>query len=276
MLFVNPDMKKILFQVSILIALFFGTWFTLNQLDWMRIFKVKQMEQTTEEKLGNLIWDLFNRHEKEIRNKKITDPLDSILSKICLKNNIDRKQIKLHIIQGDEINAFALPNNHLVIYKGLIAASESEAELSGVIGHELAHIELNHVMKKLIKEVGLSVLISMTTGHKDSEVVKNAAKLLSSTAYDRSLEQEADVKSVDYLIKADMDPEPFANFLYKVAERESKAGKHLSWISTHPDSKERAEYIIEYSGTKSAKKQAVLAQSTWATLQDNLLKLGKD
>lgn len=231
-------MKKILLQVSIIIALFFGTWFTLYQFDWMAFFKIKQVEQKTEEKLGNLIWDWFHKSGKEIQNQEVIGPIDSILSKICLKNNIDRKQIKLHLLETDEVNAFALPNNHLVIYTGLIAASENEAELSGVIGHELAHMKLNHVMKRLIKEVGLSVLISMTTGNRDSEILKKTAKLLSSTAYDRNLEKEADIKSADYLMNADMDPEPFSNFFFKLGEKGYIAREELSWISTHPDSKE--------------------------------------
>ena len=196
--------------------------------------------------------------------------VDSLVTKICSANKIDRKTIKLHILNKDEINAFALPNGHLIVYTGLILNSDSQEELSGVIGHEIAHIEMNHVTKKLVKEIGFSAIISMTTGNGGPEMIKEAAKLLSSTAFDRSMEKEADIKSVDYLVKAKINPEPFADFLYKLSVRENNATKYLSWISTHPESKERAEYIIEYSKDRKANYQSVLSKDSWQKLKEKI------
>ena len=133
-----------------------------------------------------------------------------------------------------------------MVYSGLITDCENEAELCGVISHELAHIEKHHVMNKLVKEMGLSVLISMSTGNGQAETIKTIIKQLSSSAYDRELETEADFTAVDYLIKAGIAPEPFANFLYRLAEESKVLPKQLYWISTHPESKERAEKIIEH------------------------------
>ena len=86
------------------------------------------------------------------------------MSKVCRANSIDRGKIKVHVLENSEVNAFALPAGHLVIYSGLIDDAGSAEELSGVICHELAHITEKHVMKSLAKELGLSVLISATTG----------------------------------------------------------------------------------------------------------------
>jgi len=122
------------------------------------------------------------------------------------RNNIEKTQIIIHVLNNKEVNAFVLPNGHLVLYSGLIVAAENQEELSGVICHELAHIELNHVVKKLIKEVGLSVLISMTTGG-GTDIIKETAKMLSTTAFDRSMEKKADIKAVEYLVKANINPE---------------------------------------------------------------------
>lgn len=89
------------------------------------------------------------------------------------------------------MNAFSLPDGHLIVFSGLILNSDSPEELAGVVGHELAHIELNHVMKKLVKEVGLSTLISLITGNSGSDMIKETAKTLSLTAFDRNLEKDA-------------------------------------------------------------------------------------
>lgn len=263
-------MKKLFIQALIMVTMFFTVFFALNQVNWMLVFSINQLTKTTEEKLGDMFWDLYNKAEKEIKNPKATGPTDSIVSKICISNGIDKGKIKIHIIESSEVNAFILPNNHLVINSGLILNSENEAELCGVICHELAHMEMNHVMKKLIKEVGLSVLISMTAGNSSSEMIRETAKLLSSTAYDRNLEKEADIKAVDYLLKANINPEPFANFLYRLSEKESEIVSRLIWVSTHPDSKERSKYIIEYYNNRTQNFQLVLMPETWENFKEYL------
>jgi predicted Zn-dependent protease len=266
-------MKKIIIQGAISVLLFFGTWFVLTKIDWVSVLKVQKVTDKTEEKLGDLFWEIFQRTEKENKDQFIVNSIDSIVTQICIANNIDRTFIKVHILNKDDINAFALPNGHLIVYSGLVINSDNQEELSGVICHEIAHIKLNHVMKKLVKEIGLSVLISMTTGNGGSEIIKETAKMLSSSAFDRSLEKEADIKAVDYLLNAKINPEPFAEFLFKLSETENEATKYLSWISTHPDSKERAEYIIEYSKNKKTNYTGVMSTDTWDKLKVKLNEL---
>ena len=263
-------MRKTIIQGLITIMLFFSTWFALTQIDWITVFKVQKVTDKTEEKLGDLFLEIFQNNEKENKNPFVVNSIDSIVTKICSENKIDRELIKVHILDKGEINAFAIPNGHLIVYSGLMINSDNQEELSGVICHEIAHIQLNHVMKKLVTEIGLSALISMTTGNGGSEVIKETAKMLSSSAFDRNLEKEADIKAVDYLIKAKINPEPFANFLFKLSAKDNEATKYLTWISTHPDSKERAEYIIEYSKDKKTKYEAVMTIDTWDKLKEKL------
>jgi predicted Zn-dependent protease len=244
-------MKRIIAELVLTVAVILVVWLGLSQVDWMKLLNIRQTTQNTEERIGDLFWKMLKNSETEITSDSIFVPVDSMLTHICTSNSIDRKKIKLHLLRKDEINAFALPNNHLVVYSGLIAACENEAELYGVIGHELAHMEKNHVMNKLIKEVGLSVLISMSTGNGNSEAIKSAIKQISSSAYDRKLETEADLTAVDYLEKAGIDPEPFANFLYRLADEIKNLPSQIYWISSHPESKERAEKIIERIKGKS-------------------------
>jgi predicted Zn-dependent protease len=239
-------MKKILIELGITVSVIIAVWFGLSQVDWMRLLKIEKSTQNTEEKIGDLFWKVLKNSEQEITSESVVGPIDSMLTKICTSNMIDRSKIKLHLLRKDEINAFALPNNHLVVYSGLIAACDDESELYGVIAHELVHIEKHHVMNKLVKEIGLSVLISMSTGNGQAETIKSVIKQLSSSAYDRKLETEADLTAVDYLIKAGIDPEPFANFIYRLSDESKVLPKQIYWISTHPESKERAEKMIEH------------------------------
>jgi len=263
-------MKRTIFQGLITVLLFFGTWFALSQIDWMNVFNVKQVTSKMEQKLGTLLWEFFKKSEKENTNIDVINTLDTIVNHICESNNISNEELKIHIINKDEINAFALPYGHLIVYSGLIINSENQEELTGVICHEIAHIELNHVMKKLIKEIGLSVVISMATGNGGPEVINETIKMLSSSAFDRSLEKEADSKAVDYLINAKVNPKPFADFLYKLSEKENEGSKYMKWLSSHPESKGRAAYIIEYSKGKSTDYKPIISQITWDKLIEEL------
>lgn len=265
-------MNKAITQGLIAVALFFSIWFGLTQIDWVTLFRVRKITDRTEEKLGDLFWKSVQQNEVENTNLFVANAIDSLVTKICLSNNIDREYIKVHIFENEEINAFAMPNGHLIIYTGLIISAENQAELSGVICHEIAHIELNHVMKKLVKEIGLSTLISITAGNGGTEIVKATAKMLSSSAFDRTLEKEADIKAVDYLVNAKINPQPYADFLYKLASSQDEASAYWQWVSTHPDSKERAEYIVEYSKSKFTKFTSVIAVDTWYKMQEELLK----
>ncbi|MCC6257060.1 MAG: M48 family metalloprotease, partial [Chitinophagaceae bacterium] len=123
------------------------------------------------------------------------------------------------------------------------------------------------IMKKLIKEIGLSALITISTSGGDSEIIKEVLKKLTASAYDRTLEKEADLKAVEYLKNADISAEPFANFLYEIALRQGDEPRYLTWINTHPDTKERAAYILEKSKEYRVINKPVLTPSSWKKLK---------
>ncbi|HLA54836.1 MAG TPA: M48 family metallopeptidase [Flavobacterium sp.] len=258
--------KKTIFQGAVVIVSFVAIWLAFSQVDFMRLFHVDKVNNTTAEKLGDMIWESIERTETVITNDSVVKPIDKLITHIADKNGFDRKDIKLHIVEKDEVNAFALPGNHLVVYTGLIKDCDNESELAGVLGHEMAHIEKDHVMKKLVKEVGFSVLVSVATGGRGQQMAGQIAKTLSSSAYDRKLESEADIASVDYLIKADLDPEQFANFMFKMANDKTLPAEFY-WISTHPESEERAKAIVEYIKGKRITKKEVLSAKDWESFK---------
>lgn len=233
-------MMKILKQALVSLLLFATVLYGFSRVNWLSVFHLE--EDVIEEKLGKIYWDFFSDTEELVEDEEVLQPVDSLLAYLCRANGIERP-VKLHIAKSSEVNAFALPDRHLVVYSSLIADCRNEMELCGVMAHELAHMEKGHVMKKLIKEVGLSVLAGMVAGN-DGGVLKETARLLSSTAYDRTLESEADECAVAYLVEADINPEPLGDFLYRLSEEEDVSSL-AEWVSTHPDSKKRSSMIWE-------------------------------
>ena len=252
-------MTKAFFQLLLLIAMFVGTWQLLSRVNFVKYFKVEtNTGKLNEQKIGDLFWKTIQQTDIENDNDSVKILLNKIKFRICKANKIDAHQIKIHVIDKPEINAFAMPNKHLIVYTRLIQDCKNADELTGVMAHEIAHMQHDHVMKKIIKEAGLGIVVSIIGGNASGAVIRNILHKISSTAYDRSLESDADETAVQYMVKADVDPEGFGNFLYRMGEDESDAPKQLYWISTHPESKERAAVIFSLMKKQTYKKTPVL------------------
>lgn len=264
-------MNKTLQQGIILIGLFASALFLMMQIDWMKVLNLENASKNTEEKLGELIWESVKRENEELDLENLNTVVDSIVNVICKANDINSEKIKWKIVDNPQINAFALPDGYVVLYSGLIKAANNAEELTGVICHEIAHIEHGHVMQKLMKEIGFSVLLSMTTGNGSGEIIGGAVKTLSSSAFDRDHEKEADLSAVDYMQAAKIDCEPFALFMYNMAKGESELADYMTWMNSHPDSEERAAYIVEYTVQSEVEKNKILSDSTWNKGKKTLL-----
>ena len=162
--------KKIFLQSIVSAMLFLIVLFSFSRVDWLSVFDLR--ETVIEEKLGDMYWDLYSGSAVFLESDTVLAPLDSLLSHLCEANDIERDKIKLHVVQSNEVNAFAFPDNHLVVFTSLIAKCENQEELCGVMAHEIAHMQKGHIMKKLVKEVGLSALVGMASGGQSGEVLR--------------------------------------------------------------------------------------------------------
>ena len=82
--------KKIILPGLLIIIAFFGLFYGLSQIDWVNEFHVKQIRSSSENKIGDLIWDEISSTEKVITNDSISKTLDKLLEPICKNNKIER------------------------------------------------------------------------------------------------------------------------------------------------------------------------------------------
>ena len=82
----------------VIVALFFGVWMLLSQIDFVKHFKVKEAKSGTEKTIGDIIWDEIENTETIIFDDSIVNTLDSLLLPICKENGIERDSLKVHII----------------------------------------------------------------------------------------------------------------------------------------------------------------------------------
>jgi len=262
-------MKKIIIQFLILAIAFFGLWFALSQFHFTGYFKVKSLSRSTEEKLGNVMIDYLNKTEQQVDSDSVLTILKRIEGRICRYNNIDSSAIKLYVFRNKEVNAFALPGKKLILYSGIIGDSQNPEELSSVVAHEIAHMKHRHVIKKLTKEFGISMLMVLASSDAGTQIVKELLKVISSTSFDREMEREADSSATGYLIRAHIDPRHFSDFLFRISREKTGIPENFEWINTHPDTKERIAAIIKLRRNHVIQSLPVLSDADWHCLKRN-------
>lgn len=255
--------SKLFYQILVLALGFILVWQGLSRFDFVGYFDLKRFSREQEEKIGELLYKILKKTSQESENENVMLLLDSLKTKICLAAEIDPDSIKIRVIQDETVNAFALPGRQIVFFTGLISASDHPEEVAGVMAHELAHITNNHVSKKIMKDAGFAYIASAGGGQVSSEILKNLLHQLSSTAFDRVQESEADKVATQTLMKSGINPEYFASFLEKLSKDENQIGVNLEWISTHPESKKRADAVRDLAVGFKTNQLPVVSDSLW-------------
>lgn len=149
-----------------------------------------------------------------------------------------RESIWITIVDAPFPNAFALPDNSIIVTDDLIALAEHPDELTGVIAHEIAHIERNHIMTNVIRQIGAGIFFDVVFGGAGAgQAVAIASVNLAGLRYSRSDEADADQRGLDYLDATGIDAGGLARLFDRLAEED---GDIPTLISSHPATAERA------------------------------------
>lgn len=256
-------MRKVVLQLTVMVCFFFAMWWGLSMLPWRRWFNISELSKKKEKQISEMVLRTYRKGRKEIKGDSVLYTVNLIRDKICLANGIDTGDIHLHVFEDEEVNAFTIPMGHIIIHSALIKECDNPEMLAGVMAHEIAHSELNHITKRLATEIGLATLLSVAGDN--SGIIMRIIHTLSSTGFDRKQETEADNTGMRYLEKARIDTRPMAGFLNKLAEKEKNVPESLEWVSTHPNPGKRAKAILAKS--RQGNHQAVIDSTGWARLK---------
>lgn len=151
----------------------------------------------------------------------------------------------IKVIDSEEVNAMALPGGFFYVNTGLIRAASEEAELAGVMAHEIAHVAARHSTEQVSKGrfFNFASLPLIFLGGPAGYGIRQAAGLmlpLQMLRFNRRAEREADFLGLQYLYKAGYDPTAFVSFFEKVKSQEKrKSGFLAKALSTHPVTEDR-------------------------------------
>ncbi len=144
----------------------------------------------------------------------------------------------------DMVNAFAIPGGGIYVFTGLLLAMDDEAELAGVMGHEVAHVTRRHIAQRLVAIYSTEIISQMAFGEEPGllrQLVTAVAQQGFMLSYSRSNERDADYWGVRYVVDAGYDPGGLIDFFAKLGE----APQPPAFLSTHPNPAERVQNIQE-------------------------------
>lgn len=154
----------------------------------------------------------------------------------------DDFQWRVRIIHDDTtLNAFCTPGGYIYIYTGILKYMDNEAELAGVLGHEIGHADMRHSTRQMTKIYGLDVLLSIVAGNR--QMVKQVTEGIIGLKFSRDHETEADQCSVKYLCPTPYAADGGAGFFEKMEAAGSAGGKTPEFLSTHPSPEGRIEHF---------------------------------
>ena len=154
----------------------------------------------------------------------------------------NRDDIWITIVDADFPNAFALPDDSIIVTDDLIQLAGHPDELTGVLAHEIAHIERNHVMTNPVRQMGAGIFFDIVFGGAGAgQAIAVASVNLAGLRYSRGDEQEADTRGLDYLDAAGIDTGGLARMFDRFRDvAETEGGEIPTLLSSHPATPARA------------------------------------
>lgn len=207
---------------------------------------------STEKKIGEQLY------KSNLSGQKI-DSVKSIYAKMFfdslhLENN---ENITITILKSREINAYAMPGGHIVVYDSILTLMETPEEFASLLAHEYAHIKLRHSLRGIVRQAASTLFFSLIFGDAQGTAVilaENADKL-KSIQYTREMEQQADEEGLICLIQNNINPSGMLELFKKLDKSTgSITDKASEFLSTHPLFKTRMGYIEEKIKTIELKK----------------------
>ena len=181
---------------------------------------------------------------KLVQDPVVTEYVNRIGQNL-VRNSDARVPFTIKVIDSDEVNAFALPGGFFYVNSGLILAADEEAEMAGVMAHEIAHVAARHATRQMTRGqmINLASIPLIFVGGGLGYAVRAAAGIglpMTFLTFSRGFEAEADYLGLEYMYKTGYDPQAFISFFEKIqAKEKKKPGTLAKAFSTHPQTPDR-------------------------------------
>ncbi|HWO00231.1 MAG TPA: M48 family metalloprotease [Blastocatellia bacterium] len=219
-----------------------------------------------------------DRQGKFIDDPVITEYVNRVGQNLALHSDA-KIPFTIKVLDSDDVNAFALPGGFLYVNKGAILAADTEAELAGVMSHEIAHVAARHGVEQASKQqlanYAMIPLIFMTGGI--GYIAYQAAQIgvpLAFLKFSRNVESEADKLGAEYLWAAGYDPNNFLSFFEKLEKKEKhKPGTLSKLFGTHPPTPDRIVKVRDLLAKFPDRDEYTVSTSEFNRVKSRLLQV---
>ena len=230
----------------------------------------------TEIKMGKQYAMQVEQSVKLVQDPVVTEYVNRIGQNL-VRNSDAQVPFTIKVIDSDEVNAFALPGGFFYVNSGLILAADEEAELAGVMAHEIAHVCARHGMRQMTRMnlANIATIPLIFVGGGIGYGIYEAAGLglpLTFMKFQRGFEAEADYLGLQYMYKTGYDPQAFISFFEKIqAKEKKKPGTLAKAFASHPQTPDRIqESQKEIATILPAKAQYVVSTSEFDDVKARL------
>lgn len=232
-----------------------------------------------EVRLGRELAAEVDRQAKFIDDPVITEYVNRVGQNIVLHSDA-KIPFTIKVIDSDEVNAFALPGGFFYVNKGLVLAADNEAELAGVMAHEIAHVTARHAVEnqKKAELTQYAILIpSIIFGGGLGQLIYQGggfAALLGFMRFSRGAEEEADKLGVQYMYAAGYDPTAMSTMFEKLeSKNKKKPGTISKLFATHPAPADRRAASLALAARFPEREEYVISSSEFQKVKSRLLRL---
>ena len=232
----------------------------------------------TDIKIGKQYAMMVEQNAKLIQDPVVTEYVNRIGQNL-VRNSDAKVPFTIKVIDSDEINAFALPGGFFYVNSGLILAADEEAELAGVMAHEIAHVCARHATREMTRanyaQIATTPLMFVITSwgmYEATNIALGLALPMAFMKFSRGFESEADYLGLQYMYKAGYDPQAFVSFFEKIQAREKqKPGTLSKAFASHPPTPDRiAKSEAEIKDLLPARSQYVVDTSEFDSVKARL------
>jgi predicted Zn-dependent protease len=208
----------------------------------------QEMDYHTEETIGeSLALESMQRFGKPVANDKLQEYVNLVGNAVSASSTRSTIPYRFAVLDSQVQNAFAAPGGIIFISKALLDIMDNEAELAGVLAHEVGHVAGKHALGTIrrgqfLQGVGTITAATMKgdKGKQFQSMIGDLQSVLFDKGLDKDLEYQADAMAVETAYRAGYDPRGLVNVLKKLQRIERTSGnKKGSWFSTHPPLSER-------------------------------------
>jgi Zn-dependent protease with chaperone function len=185
--------------------------------------------------------------------------LDRLGAPLTAAARYDRP-VAITVVDRPIVNALALPGDQILVFRRLIAEAQSPEELAAVLAHELGHLAAHHPMRNLVRQFGLTMIITALSGSSSWDGV---AELLLAAHYTRAFEAEADARALETLAAASVGGQGWIDFFDRHAKGNERLERATAYLSSHPPSAERRDLAARLPPTG----KPVMSAGDWLVLR---------